>query len=64
MQTRSRTLEMPSGLSLPLAFGDIGFLDPGDQIVGDLLGGADDGRITTAEPHPADDAPQRPGLGK
>jgi hypothetical protein len=42
---------------------DIGFLDPGDQIVGDLLGGADDGRIAATEPHPADDAPQCPGLG-
>src|SRR6267142_926283 len=39
---------------------DIGFLDPGDQVVGDLLGGADDGGIAAAEPHPADDAPQRP----
>jgi hypothetical protein len=27
------------------------------------LGGADDGRIAAAEPHPADDAPQCPGLG-
>ena len=31
---------------------DIGFLDPGDQIVGDLLGGADDVWIAAAEPHP------------
>src|SRR6516162_1166803 len=42
---------------------DIGFLDPGDQVVGNLLGRADDGRVAAAQPHPADDPPQRPRLG-
>ena len=42
---------------------DIGFFDPGRQIVGDLLGGADDGRIAAPQPHPADYTPQRPWLG-
>src|SRR6202045_2563120 len=42
---------------------DVGFFDPGRQIVGDLLGRADDGRIAAPQPHPADYTPQRPWLG-
>jgi hypothetical protein len=42
---------------------DIGFIDPGDQIVGHLLGRADDRRIAAAQPHPADYSPHHPRLG-
>jgi hypothetical protein len=41
----------------------IGLVDPGDQVLGDLLGRADNGRIAAAQTHPADDAPQRPWFG-
>ena len=39
---------------------DIGVVDPGDQVLGDLLGRADDRRIAAAQTHAADDAPQGP----
>src|SRR3984893_15824591 len=42
---------------------DVGLVDPGDQVLGDLLGRADDGRITAAQTHPADDAPHGPWFG-
>jgi hypothetical protein len=41
---------------------DVSFLDPGDQIVGHLLGRTDDRRVAAAQPHPANYSSQRPRL--
>src|ERR1700731_2163457 len=41
---------------------DVGFLDPGDQIVRHLLGRTDDRRVAGAQPHPANYSSQRPRL--